>query len=97
MSFIKATASAVLAFALAGAAISPAAAARLHKGRTHPHVTTELSNGMSSRAGAAQGSAIGGRAGAGVRSGGAGGTATVGAGSEGGGGMGGGMSAGGGM
>jgi hypothetical protein len=87
MSFAKAAVSAVLTFSIAGAGMSPVAAAKLHKSRTHPHVTTGLSSSTSSPAGAA-GTATRGTA-AGVTGGSAGGTAAGGAAAEGGGGNGG--------
>jgi hypothetical protein len=59
MSFAKAVASAILVFAIAGGAISPAVAAKLHKGRAHPHMTTGLSSSPSSPAGAVQRGAAG--------------------------------------
>jgi hypothetical protein len=84
MSFAKAVASAVLAFAIGGAVMSPADAAKLHKSRTHPHVTTGLSSSTSSHAGVT-GTATGGAA-KGTTAGSAGGTAAGGAAAEGGGG-----------
>jgi hypothetical protein len=92
MSFTKAVASAVLTLAIAGAAISTADAAKLHKAGTHPGATSRLSNSTISPAGA-EGNAGGGAASAGgaAAAGGAGAAGSAGGAAGAAGGMGGGM------